>query len=247
MQAKEYGTQHRETILLLHGGGLSWWNYREAAELLCQQYHVILPILDGHTGSDAPFTTIEQNAREIIAWIDEHCGGRVLLMGGLSLGGQVLVEILTQRPEICRYAVIDSALVFPMRYTHALIRPTYGLCYPLVQKRWFARWQSRSLHIKPELFEEYFRDTAGISKQDMIAFLEATANVRLKDDFSSCQANTLVVAGSRELPIMKRSAKAIARALPCAKLEMIPGYAHGELSLNHAQQYADKLLALMKA
>ena len=34
MNIVEYGTQNPETVLLLHGGGLSWWNYRKAAELL---------------------------------------------------------------------------------------------------------------------------------------------------------------------------------------------------------------------
>ena len=32
MQLHEYGAEQKETILLLHGGGLSWWNYRQAAE-----------------------------------------------------------------------------------------------------------------------------------------------------------------------------------------------------------------------
>ena len=30
-------------IILLHGGGLSWWNYRAVAEMLRHDYHVILP------------------------------------------------------------------------------------------------------------------------------------------------------------------------------------------------------------
>lgn len=247
MKYMEYGAQHRPVILLLHGGGLSWWNFREEAELLSQQYHVVLPILDGHTGSDAPFTSMEQNARGIIAWVDRHCGGQVLLMGGLSLGGQVLVEILSQRPDICRYAILESALVFPMRVTHALVKPTYSLCYPLIRQRWFARLQFRSLHIQPELFEEYYRDTAGLTRPDMIAFLEANANYRLKDSLRSCAAQTLVLAGSRELPVMKRSAKALAAKLPHARLEILSGYTHGELSLNHSREYVDKLLHLLEA
>lgn len=247
MKYVEYGAQHRPVILLLHGGGLSWWNFREEAELLGQQYHVVLPILDGHTGSDAPFISMEQNAREIIAWVDRHCGGQVLLMGGLSLGGQVLVEILSQRPDICRYAILESALVFPMRVTHALVKPTYSLCHPLIRQRWFARLQFRSLHIQPELFEEYYRDTAGLTRLDMIAFLEANANYRLKDSLRSCAAQTLVLAGSRELPVMKRSAKALAAKLPHARLEILSGYTHGELSLNHSRQYVDKLLHLLEA
>ena len=31
MKVKEYGDRNKETIMLLHGGGLSWWNYREVA------------------------------------------------------------------------------------------------------------------------------------------------------------------------------------------------------------------------
>ena len=30
MMYREYGAGRRDTILLLHGGGLSWWNYRKA-------------------------------------------------------------------------------------------------------------------------------------------------------------------------------------------------------------------------
>ena len=100
MQYVEYGKENHDTILLLHGGGLSWWNYEEAAKSLQKEYHIILPILDGHAESDRPFTSIENNAMEIIEYIDTHFGGSVLLMGGLSLGGQILLEILSQRSDI---------------------------------------------------------------------------------------------------------------------------------------------------
>ena len=97
----EYGQQNPNVIILLHGGGLSWWNYREEAKLLEKDYHVILPVLDGHAGSDAPFSTIEENAARLISYIETHFGGRVLAVGGLSLGGQVAVEMLSQRKDIC--------------------------------------------------------------------------------------------------------------------------------------------------
>ena len=66
MNYREFGTEHRDTILLLHGGGLSWWNYQAEAELLQSEYRVVLPILDGHAGSDRPFTSIESNAAELV-------------------------------------------------------------------------------------------------------------------------------------------------------------------------------------
>ena len=36
------------------------------------------------------------------------------LIGGLSLGGQILLEILSKNPNICECAIIESAFVMPM-------------------------------------------------------------------------------------------------------------------------------------
>ncbi|MBR2398323.1 MAG: alpha/beta fold hydrolase, partial [Clostridia bacterium] len=121
MKVVEYGKENKDVIILLHGGGLAYWNYREVAVELSKDFHVVLPNLDGHAGSDKPFTSIESNASEIIKYIDENFGGKVLLIGGLSLGGQVLVEILSKRASICSYAIVESALVLPMKLTAALI------------------------------------------------------------------------------------------------------------------------------
>ena len=89
MKTVEYGHNNRDVIVLLHGGGLSWWQYQAVAERLSGQFHVVLPILPGHAGSDSPFTTMEDAAQQVIRHIDQAFQGHVLLLGGLSLGGQV--------------------------------------------------------------------------------------------------------------------------------------------------------------
>ena len=58
MKYIEYGKHCLDTIILLHGGGLSWWNYEDVANALQNDYHIILPILNGHAESDKAFTTI---------------------------------------------------------------------------------------------------------------------------------------------------------------------------------------------
>lgn len=244
MDAVEYGKGNKDVVMLLHGGGLSWWNYREVAELLADRFHVVIPILDGHSGSSTPFTSIETCAKEIISYIDEAFDGHVLLLGGLSLGGQVLVEMLCQRRMICDFAIIESALVLPMKLTAALIKPMFSLCYPLIRKRWFSKLQFRSLHIRPELFELYYEDTIRISESDMTAFLTANSNYRIKETLAGSKTKALVLVGSREQAIMKKSAQMIARCLPASELEILKGFYHGDLSINHAKQYADMLLRL---
>ncbi len=246
MKYQEYGPKQKDVILLLHGGGLSWWNYRAVAELLQEEYHVILPILDGHAGSDRPFTTIEENASEIISFIDEHLNGKVLLIGGLSLGGQILLEILAQRKDICSYALVESAAVLPSRLTHALIAPAFGSSYGLIKNKSFARLQFRSLHIKPELFEAYYRDTCQIQKQDMIAFLQANTSYTLKSAFQESSARIHVYFGAKETKTIRRSAEAICKARPACALHPLPGLKHGEFSINHADQYADAIRQIIR-
>ncbi len=242
MKTVEYGKDNKDVIILLHGGGLSWWNYKEVAERLADRFHIVMPILNGHSGSDAPFTSIEDNAKEIIAYLDENFAGHVLLIGGLSLGGQVLVEMLSQRNNICEFAIIESALVLPMKLTAALIKPAYDMCYPLIKKMWFAKLQFKALHIKAEYFEDYYADTVNISKKDMIAFLMANSNYSIKDTLADCKAKALVLVGSKEQSVMKKSAQKITDCLPTARLEVMKNYYHGDFSINHSEQYAEKLL-----
>lgn len=245
MKTVEFGKSNKDVIMLLHGGGLSWWNYREAAALLKNRFHIVIPILDGHRGSDRSFTSIENNAKEIISYIDKKFDGHILLAGGLSLGGQVLVEMLSQRKNICEFAVIESALVIPMRITECLISPAFSLCYPLIKKRWFAKLQFQSLHIHSSLFEDYFDDSSQIKKEDMVSFLRANSSYKLKDTLTDCQAKILILVGGKERRIMKKSAELLGKKIKKSTLEFLPQYNHGDLSINHGMEYAEKLLRLI--
>ena len=241
----EFGQQNPHVILLLHGGGLSWWNYREVAELLAERYHVVLPVLDGHADSDAPFTTIEDHAARLISYIDTHFDGQILAIGGLSLGGQIAVEMLSQRPDICRYALLESALVKPSILIHALIKPTFGMSYGLIKQKWFAKMQAAYLGIPQKLFDDYYRDTCKISKEDMIAFLESNSAYSIKPALRDAQAKVHIVFGSKEQSSIRTSGKLLNRMIPDSTLESLPGYNHGDLSLNHPEQYSQMLLTLI--
>ena len=237
----EFGQQNPNVIMLLHGGGLSWWNYREVAQKLAEQYHVVLPVLDGHADSDAPFTTIEDNAARLISYIDTHFGGQVLAIGGLSLGSQIAVEMLSQRKDICQYALIESALVKPMKMTAALIGLTFGMSYGLIKQKWFAKLQAEYLGIPKVLFDDYYRDSCKISKADMIAFLKANSIYTIKPNLSATEAKVKIVAGSREQKSIRDSAKLLHQAIPGSSMEILPGLRHGDLSINHPQNYARML------
>ena len=242
----EFGQQNRDVIMLLHGGGLSWWNYREVAKRLAERYHVVLPVLDGHADSDAPFTSIEDNAARLISYIDDHFGGQILLLGGLSLGGQIAVEMLAQRKDICQYALIESALVKPSKLTAAMIGPTFGMSYGLVRQKWFAKLQADYLGIPRELFDDYFRDTCAIGKADMIDFLKANSLYTIQPGLSETTAKVMIVAGAKEQKSIRDSSKLLRDAIPGSRMEILPGLRHGDLSINKPEQYVKILTDWIK-
>ena len=44
MNFKEYGDNNKDIIMLLHGGGLSWWNYIDEISLLENEFHIVFTI-----------------------------------------------------------------------------------------------------------------------------------------------------------------------------------------------------------
>ena len=245
MNLIEYGKENSDVIMLLHGGGLSWWNYRAEAELLADRYHVVLPILDGHADSDADFVSIEKNADRIISFIDSEYAGSILLIGGLSLGAQVVVEMLTRREDICQYAVLESASLIPSRISNALIGPAFASSYGLIRRKWFAKMQFQYLHIRDELFEDYYRDTAKITKGNMIAFLKANTMYELKPEIKNSRAKVRIVVGKKEQKKMLRSAELLHEMLPGSWLEIKDGLYHGEYSINLPELYVEELLQMI--
>ena len=121
MQYKEYGKQNRDVIILLHGGGLSWWNYREVSERLQNDFRIIIPILDGHAGSDENFTTIENNAAEIISFIDRNFGGSVLLIGGFSLGGSKFLLMFCPGKNPWLFSIVGRAAGVHSQLTYSFV------------------------------------------------------------------------------------------------------------------------------
>ncbi len=246
MKVVEYGSQNREIIMLLHGGGLSWWNYRSEAELLGESYHVVLPVLDGHAGSTDDFVSIEENAGRIVSFIDREYGGSVLLIGGLSLGAQILVEMLSRRADICRYAVIESASVIPSKMTNALIGPAFSSSYGLIRNRQFSKLQFRYLRMRSDLFDDYYKDTTEITKSNMIAFLKANTAYSMKPGVRNCRAQVRIAVGEKEQKSMLRSAQMLHEAMPGSVLEVMDGLYHGEYSIDHPQQYVQDMLAFIE-
>ncbi|MCW5877114.1 MAG: alpha/beta fold hydrolase [Anaerolineales bacterium] len=247
MKFRHFGDPKSPAIVLLHGGGLSWWAWQPVADALRAEYHVVLPVIDGHgEDGDATFLSIEDSAAKLIAYIDAELGGEVLLLGGLSLGAQIAVEVLSTRPQMARHALIESALAYPVPGIGGLAKLSYGLAYGLVRQRWFSRAQAKSLFLPESMFEQYYADSQKMSKQTLLNISASNGNYALKEELlQHSRAKALVVAGARELEIVRRSARRLHEVLPLSELYLAPKMGHGELLLAHPHEYIRRLRGLL--
>ena len=240
---KETPNKELPTIIMLHGGGLSSWSLHSIAEQLQSEFHVVTPILDGHgEAGNEEFISIEDSANKLIEYIDVNCAGKVFAIGGLSIGAQIAIEVLSKRTNIADYAILESALVYPIKGTSAMTVPTYKLFYGLVKKRWFSKLQAKTLCVLPDMFEQYYRDSLKMSKQSLINITLSNGNYTLKSSIADTKAKVLIVVGEKEIGIMKKSAKRLHETVQGSELYIAPAMKHGELSL----VYPEKYIALLK-
>ncbi len=56
---------------------------------------------------------------------------------------QIVCEVLSREPAITEYAIVESALVLPVKGVTVFTAPACGLCYGLIKRRWFSKMQAK--------------------------------------------------------------------------------------------------------
>ena len=96
------------------------------------------------------------------------------------------------------------------------------------------------------MFDDYYRDTCAITKQNMIAFLQESAVYSMKEPLGACAAQVHLFAGARENRRILLSARRLRETLQQSSLHVLPALRHGEFSINHADLYAEELRAIVR-
>lgn len=240
MLFKETENRSLPTIILLHGGGLSWWSLKPIIKQLQDQYHVVTPVIDGH-GEDGfeTFLSIEDSANKLIYYINNQCNGKVYAIGGLSIGAQIVTEVLSLRDDITDYAILESSLVYPIKGTNFMTVPAYKLFFGLIKMRWFSRLQAKTLCVPEDMFEQYYNDSLQLTKQSLINITLSNGTYNLKGSISNTKAKVLIIVGGKEIGIMKKSGRRLNEAIAGSQLHIISNMGHGEISLLYPEKYVE--------
>ena len=112
----DHEDEKKQLIIALHGGALSHRMYKDVVPILTAYgYTVVAPDLPGHGQSKTagPFTF--QKATECLYRIitDFRNEFSAITLVGVSLGGQVVLDILQNHPQSITSAIVSGASVAP--------------------------------------------------------------------------------------------------------------------------------------
>ena len=223
-----------EPVILIHGFPLSseLWTPQRAA--LSARYRVIAPDLRGHGRSDPPHgaATISTYADDIVAIMDGLGIGEATV-GGLSMGGYVTMALLARHPERVRGVMLlatkapgDTAAGKQAR--NEMIRAAEAEGAAAVAEKMLPKMlTSRTRAENPELTEFVRSMMAATPVEGIVGALHA---LRDRPDSTAVlqglRMPALILVGSEDELTPPAEAEAMQRAIPGARLELVPDAAH---------------------
>lgn len=220
----------RVPVVLVHGLGMSSRYMMPLARCLAPDFPVYVPDLPGFGRSDKPreILTVVQLADALAAFMDAMGLGRAAFMGN-SLGCEILVEFALRYPERVERLVLQGPTPDPK--DRSALQKVVFLPVTGFFERWSLGWVALS---------DYLR--SGIPR--CIGTFRAMIANRIEHKLPSVEAPTLIVWGTRDYIVPRRSAERFAQLVPNGRLVVVPGAAHG-MNYSHPRELRDAMLPFL--
>ncbi|MBP3951762.1 alpha/beta fold hydrolase [Bacillus suaedae] len=214
-------------MVFIHGGGVSGWMWDRQIEYFASKYHCLIPDMPEHGKSrnGLPFK-IDETAVEINKLIIEKSNGKCVIAIGFSLGAQVLIAMLSQKPTLIDFAMINSALVKPVPFAKALTKSML-FAFPLVRIRAFSNIQAKSMYLDGEFQDIYYEESCQLKKDAFTRVMYENMSFMIPDSFKNATGKILVTVGEKERRMMKDSMKEIIESHPNSRGLIFPNIGHG--------------------
>lgn len=123
MEIKQFGDHNGKKIMLLHGNLMCWRQFEDVIPLLEKTYCVYAVSFDGFDGTgETTYTTAQEQADKLEAYIMENCGGQldILFAESLGCGPAILLKVspriridrmILSGPEYLDFGILNKPLL----------------------------------------------------------------------------------------------------------------------------------------
>ncbi|MGN7388127.1 alpha/beta fold hydrolase [Sporosarcina sp. SAFN-015] len=223
----EFGNKEGPLLVFIHGGGVGGWMWDKQITYF-SEYHCLVPTLQGHgnRNNETSFS-IHENALEIMELIEQKKEEKDVHIIGFSIGAQICLEIVSLAPNLIKTAVINSAVVIPMKYMIPFIPLTIKMTFPLIKNKTFAKAQAKQLYMDGAYFNKYYEESLKMNADALINVLKENMAYSLPENCSKSTARVLVTAGEKEKGLVKKSVRKIVETNEHFEFLFVPSIGHG--------------------
>lgn len=226
---QETGHQNSETIVFLHGGGMAGWIWDEQVKDF-NDYHCMIPDLPEHGQSAEvkPFS-IECAAEVVVDLIRTRAHNGKAHLVGLSLGAQIIVQILATHPEVVDHAFLSGTLIRAIPYQDVLLKLldyTFKVYEPVKDTDFFIKANMRTYNISKSYFHKFKEATLQIKADSLHRILQENLFFKLPSGLEKAKVPVLVMMGEKDYKVIKESARDLFNILPNSSAYIVPKVGH---------------------
>ena len=245
MNFQTFGNEKAPMVLLIPGLGVSFQIFLPLIRQLESSFHIIAAEVDGFTlGKHTRFTSVDDQAAQVIDYIQTHCNGHLDCTYGLSLGGKILSRVLERNEVVIDHAILDAApllplprwLVGPLRYYQAA---NVWSCY-----HWtgFWKWVFHS-HYFDVLLDELCKVYPYGGKQAVLDGYKSVYTNRLE----TISGNDIHFwYGTKEAFVAKPQVRHLLSLHSATHVQVFSGMNHGQLLVDHPDEVARRIIEICK-
>ena len=241
MTFNTYGKKENPSLLLIPGLGVSFEIFLHLIELMKDKYYIVAVGIDGFLiGEVSHFTSVNDQAWQIISYVRGKLNGHLDVAYGLSLGGKILSRIMERNEIVIDHAIMDAApllplpkwSVDPLRYYQSL---NVWTCY-----HWTGFWKF--------VFHSHYFDVLLDECKKVWPYGKGKA---VRDGYKDVYTNKLESIqgghiyywyGTKEAFVAKPQAEHLLKLFPDAHIEVFPKMNHGQLLIDHPEEIAARIL-----
>ena len=244
MNVREHGKEGAPSLLLIPGLGVSWELFKPLIGLLENDFRIIAVEVDGFTlGLHTRFTSIDDQAAQVIAYVNESQNGRLDCAYGLSLGGKILSRVLERDEVVIDHAILDAAPLLPLpKWLEGPLRyyqcANVWTCY-----HWTGFWR--------RVFHSHYFDVLLDECRKVYPYGGGQA---VLDGYKSVYTNKLESIsgpdihfwhGTLEAFAARPQAEHLKKICPAAQVEVFPKMNHGQLVIDHPEEVSRRIRAMI--
>ena len=241
MTFNTYGGQGSSSLFLIPGLGVSYEIFLPLIDILKDRFHIVASGIDGFLlGKESAFTSVDDQAGQIIKYVQENMEGHLDVAYGLSLGGKILSRIMERNEIVIGHAIMDAApllplprwSVDPLRYYQSL---NVWTCY-----HWNGFWR--------RVFHSHYFDVLLDECRKVWPYGGGKA---VRDGYRDVYTHKLESIdgadihfwyGTKEAFVAKPQAMHLCSLSPNTHIEVFPGMNHGQLLIDHPEEVAKRII-----